>query len=249
MKKGWFAFLFVLAGLLQAQETELFEEATQFYAGEQYEEAIQRYEQILGQNKTSAALYYNLGNAYYRMDSLAPSIYYYYKALELAPNDSDILTNLSFAEEQTRDLIEEPPKTGWNKFFEQIIPKQNYNQWAFWAILFSFLAALLGILYYFSKKSVRKRIFFGGSILSGILMIASLTFAFTQFNQQKNTRAAVVFNKEIAVHAEPNHNSEEVFYLHEGTKVKVLDNFNGYARIQLNDGKRGWLKESAVKEL
>src|SRR5690606_15485144 len=83
---------------VSAQNESLFEKANSAYNGGAYETAISNYEQILENGETSAALYYNLANSYYKLNNLAPSIYYYEKALQLNPNDSDIKNNLEIAQ-------------------------------------------------------------------------------------------------------------------------------------------------------
>src|SRR5690625_963689 len=250
MKKYFLYFIvFLIAANLKAQETELFDQATQFYADGDYQAAIENYQEILNQGKTSTEVYFNLANAYYKLDQIGPSIYYYNKALQLSPNNEDVQNNLAFAQEKTIDLIEENPKTGWSKFIDDLISTFYYETCAKIAVGFSILLMCFGIAYYFSKRSCMKRFFFGLSGLSLILGVLSVIFAFQQFDIQQSKTFAIVFSKVATVHAEPNPNSMEAFTLHEGTKVKVLDNFNGYAQIKLTDDSRGWIKEGAIKSL
>ncbi len=249
MKNYLYIIVFLFAITLQAQEEKLFDQATQFYADENYEAAIENYQEIIQQGKTSTAVYFNLGNAYFKLDQIGPSIYYYHKALQLSPNDEDILTNLAFAEEKTIDAIEESPATGWEGFVENLISTFNFNTWAVWAIVFAFLFMLFGIAYYFSQKAILKRLLFSLSGLSFVFVVLSVIFAYQQLGIQQSKKFAIIFAQETKVHAEPNHNSPESFRLHEGTKVKILDNFNGYTQIQLQDNTKGWLKEEVLKAL
>lgn len=249
--KKYFLYIVVLlfAFGLKAQEANLFDDATQLYADGKYEAAIENYQEILEQGKTSTEVYFNLANAHYKLDQIGPSIYYYNKALQLSPNDEEVQNNLAFAQEKTIDLIEEIPKTGWSKFIDNLISTFYFETWAKIAIGFSILLLCFGIGYYFSKKSWAKRFFFGLSGLSLILGVLSVIFAYQQFDIQQSKTFAIIFSKVATVHAEPNPNSMEAFTLHEGTKVKVLDNFNGYAQIKLTDDSRGWIKEGAIKSL
>lgn len=249
MRSLWSLIILLLTFSLQAQEEELFETASQYYAEENYTAAIKNYEQILAAGKVSAEVYFNLANAYYKTDSLAPSIYFYNKALQLAPYDEDIKNNLSFAEERIIDVIEETPKMGWAKISDNVINVFTVNTWAVLAIMASFALLLFGVLYYFYRSPFKKRLCFGLALFSVSAAVLSVVFAFVQGNEQQNRRYAIVFDKAVEVHAEPNHNSETIYELHEGTKLKILDSFNGYTHIRLADGKRGWLKEDAVKAL
>ena len=76
-----------------AQNDVLFKEGNTLYNSGKYAEAIQKYETVLKTGEHSSALYFNLANAHYKLNNVAPSIYYYEKALQLSPNDKDIKTS------------------------------------------------------------------------------------------------------------------------------------------------------------
>lgn len=233
----------------QPKSEELFEQASQFYADGDYPAAVRNYEEILDRGKVSSEVYFNLGNAYYKLDSLAPSIYYYNKALQLAPQDADIQNNLEFANGRTVDLIEPEPKTGWSKWTEEIGELFTYNGWAVFAVVCSFLMLIFGVWYYFVQSPGKKRLFFTLGVLSILLGISGVLFAYHRYDEDQSKTLAIVYAKETAVHAEPNHNSDTIFDLHEGTRLRVIDQFNGYYRIQLVNNKRGWLREEALRLL
>lgn len=249
MKKLIYILLFLVAANANAQDKSLFDQATEHYSNQDYKAAIDDYKKILSQGKTSTAVYFNLANAHYKLDHIAPSIYYYNKALQLSPNDKDVKNNLAFAQKMTIDSIDKVPKTGMSKFFDGLISTFNFNTWAVLAIVFSIMFAVFGIWYYFSFKTGRKRFFFTLSTLGLVFGILSVVFAYQQFNSQQNKKYAIVFAKQAAVHAEPNNHSAQAFTLHEGTKVKVLENFKDYTKIKLTDGKQGWIAEKAIKGL
>lgn len=245
----WTCCVLFIGSNFYAQNKDLFDEATNFYAEGQYEQAAQNYEQILEEGKASVEVYYNLGNAYYKMDQVGPSIYYYNKALQIDPSNKDVQNNLLFAQEKTVDVIQEVPQTGWNNFIDNLISAFDFNTWAVWSIVFAIAFMVFGSCYYFAARTGVKRIFF---MLGGIAIIAcvlSLVFAFQQQSIQQSKRFAIVFDQEAKVYAEPNHNSAEAFTLHEGTKLKVLDNFRGYSQIKLADDSRGWISDESIKEL
>lgn len=251
MMKKTFLYIILLwmAGSVFAQPKNLFDQATQYYAEANYDAAIKNYEEILAQGKTSAEVYFNLANAYFKLDEIGPSIYYYNKALQLAPNDKDVQNNLMFAREKTLDYIEETPKTGWSAFVENLFSFFSYDTWAKLGIGFSVLFLIFGSVYFFSKKSGIKRVFFSLGLLSFLSIIIAVFFAYQQFKIHQSSSFAIVFSPEVEVYAEPNPNSGQAFKLHEGTKVQVLDNFNGFAHIALADESRGWIKEEAIKLL
>ena len=113
MKTILYIFIFLLSTLTFAQNDKLFEQANTFYNNGKYTEAIDSYEKIIESGQHSAELYYNIANAHYKLNNIAPSIYYYEKALQLAPNDSEIKNNIVFARNMTIDAIDKCLKLGF----------------------------------------------------------------------------------------------------------------------------------------
>ncbi len=249
MKKVLIVFLLV-SGCLFAQDNEsLFQQASQDYANGNYEAAIDKYESILKNGESSASLYYNLGNTHYKLDHIAPSIYNYEKALQLNPAYEDAENNLAFAQNMTLDAIEDLPKSSLSKIFDGIISKLSFNGWAWLAVVSSIVLSVCFLLYYLSASALKKRIFFTGFGVGIIVMVASVSFAYMQYGIQQNKKFAIVFAEESTVRSEPNPQSSNAFLLHEGTKIKILDNFNGFYKIELSDGRQGWIKENDLKAL
>ena len=101
----FFLLTLCLIGSAYAQDTAL-KEAEVAYTKEDYAKAIELYEGILKSNGESAAVYYNLGNAYYKAGKIAPAILNYERCLLLDPGDSDARFNLQMARQKTIDKIE-----------------------------------------------------------------------------------------------------------------------------------------------
>ncbi|NER14337.1 tetratricopeptide repeat protein [Leptobacterium flavescens] len=248
MKKLFFAILFI-SFFASGQNTALFEEANKLYNEGDYEGAINKYEKILESGEHSAELYFNLGNANYKLNHVAPTIYYYEKALLLAPNDEDIRNNMAFAQNMTLDAIETLPQTGIAKMVENSVGRLSYDTWAVLSIVFMILFVATFLFYYFSFKQNLKRLFFITSILAIFLCVLSVSMAFHEYNAVRNDRPAIVFAIESAVKSEPNDRGENVFLLHEGTKVNVTAELNGWKKIKLADGKIGWISSEDIREL
>ena len=227
-----------------------FEKANELYRNSFYTEAIEIYESIEQSGAISAELYYNLGNTYYKTNEVAASIYNYEKALQLNPaNKEDILTNLTYAKRMTIDVIEALPKTFLQRVEANFVATITYDQWAFWAVISAFLTAVFFLLFYFSFVPFQKRLYFIGSSIAVILMIVTLSFSFLQYTKVQNTREAILFTAKVGVKNAPSQISEEVFELHEGTKVTIIDSVAVWLQIKLADGKKGWLLTEDVKEL
>lgn len=241
---------FLLIGFIGlSQNEELFDQANSAYQAGEYQKAINTYEEILDNGETSAEVYYNLGNAHYKLNHVAPSIYYYEKALQLKPGDEDIQNNIAFARNMAIDDIEEVEETGMNEWINGIISTFNYSTWAVMAIVYSILFVGLFLLYYFSYKPLFKRLLFGAAILSLLLCIFSVVFAFQQQSYVQNNQYAIIFSEEVDVHDEPNLRGDPSFELHEGTKAKVLEDYQEWSRIELANGVQGWVNSDNLKRL
>ena len=249
MKSLLFYFLMLCCIPLMAQNEALFEEANADYNEGNYQEALGSYQQILSNGETSAALYFNLANTHYKLNNIAPSVYYYEKALQLKPNDSDIENNLEFARNMVIDDIEEVPETGLSKMVNNTISKLSFDGWAWMAIVSSVIFAIFFLLYYFSAGAKFKRLFFGVSILFLIVSIGSVAFAYQQQSMIENSQYAIIFAEEVPVRSEPNLRSNELFLLHEGTKLKVLETFQDWIKLELSNGAQGWMTKNEVRFL
>ena len=249
MKIQVFILLLFLSSLTQAQNPELFEEANNAYANDDFETAITKYEKILENGETSVAVYYNLGNAHYKLNNVAPSIYYFEKALQLDPTDEDVQNNIEFARSMTIDDIPVNEETGFQKRINSFISTFSYNTWAYLAIALSITFVILFLLYYFSRNSLQKRIFFGVAIFAFLLGGISVFFAFQQQEIQFNNQFAIIFAEEAPVKNEPSQRGEAAFSLHAGTKTRVLEDYQEWVKIELPNGTQGWIQNNNLKRL
>lgn len=249
MRKLLYIVSFLLGFVSFAQNEIVFEQANTLYNEGKYAEAIDKYNSILESNKHSSELYFNLANAHYKLNNIAPSIYFYEKALQLSPNDKDVKNNIAFARNMTVDAIDVIPEAGLSKLIKNTTNTLNFDDWAKASVLFVFCFVILFLIYYFAYTSFKKRMAFIGSLMALFLLCVTLLFAFHKSNLDKKDRPAIVFSQESKIKSEPNLRSEESFRLHEGTKVQILDTVNNWKKIKLSDGKTGWVASEDIKML
>ncbi|MEM8507461.1 MAG: SH3 domain-containing protein [Bacteroidota bacterium] len=248
--KKYFAFiLFFIAAASEmvAQETSSFQQATESYNKGEYQSAIDRYTRILESGKHSAALYFNLGNCYYKLDEIGPSIYYYEKALLLQPQDEEILDNLRFAQNMRLDAIEEMPKTAMARLHDAVVLAFSFDQWATIAVVMLSLFVTGYITYYVLYSATKKRIAFISGTLALFLAFFAIAMAYLGYQDFKTKNPAIIFEREVGVTSEPNERSEKVFVLHEGTKVNVMDTLENWYKIKIADGQTGWIPSESLK--
>jgi len=227
----------------------LFEKANNLYNNDRFELAIDEYSKIIDNGLHSAELYFNMGNCFYRLNKVAESNFYFEKALLLSPNNKDILDNLSFAKNMTLDAIEELPETQVQQNINFIISLFSIEVWAFILIGLMSLFFISALFYLFSFNPIYKRFYF---LLSIIFLVKSFIISSVIWQETQNTdkiKKGIVFAKELPVFSEPNNRNEEIFSLHEGTKVELLDKLRGWEKIRLVNGSEGWVIDNQIKSL
>ena len=249
MKKLVFIFLILISFFGFAQNKALFEKGNKAYNDADYDEAAKNYLKIIENGEESAELYFNLGNVYYKQNQIAPSIFYYEKALLLKPNDQEIKNNLAYAQNMTLDAIAIMPETGLSKIYKNATSYLSFEQWAYTSIILMIVFVIGYLLYYFLTYATQKRIAFIISIVCFFLGIITIIIAYSKYSEFNADQPAIVFQQEVIVKSEPNTRSDETFRLHEGTKVKVLEQLNDWKKIRIADGKTGWLSSESIKML
>lgn len=249
MKKIVYLWILLISFSGVAQSEALFNQGKDLYQAEKYQEALNIWLPILKSDQHSAALYFNIANAHYKLNNIGPSIYYYEKALQLDPSDSDIKNNLAFAENAKIDVIEPLPQTIFKRWYHRISGVLTYDGWAIFATLSSIFFVTLFLLYYFASSEQKKRLLFAASMVCVGLLLFSITLAFKTYNDFIKNRPAIIFAESIEVKSEPTMGSEDAFVLHEGTKVQIIDTDDQWYRIALVDGKDGWIPATELKEL
>ncbi|MEM6514572.1 MAG: tetratricopeptide repeat protein [Bacteroidota bacterium] len=247
MKNIILILILLLSGLGFSQNEQLFEEANKLYNEGQYHEALDKYSTILESGNHSAELYFNMGNSHYKLNNIAPSIYYFEKALLLEPNDKEISNNIAFARNMTIDSIEKVPDVGLSSLINKWAKYFHYETWAKISVTLSILFVLLFVFYLFSNASSSKRFAFISSTVSLILVLATLGLTFHGKALVDENQPAIVFAKESQIKNEPNLRSSEAFKLHEGTKVQVLDTVDNWKKVKIADGKTGWVMSEDIK--
>jgi tetratricopeptide (TPR) repeat protein len=226
-----------------------FEQGNKFYEKENYDAAISSYESIINSGKQSAEVYFNLANSYYKLHKVAPAIYNYEKALLLSPNDTEIKTNLEFARKMAIDDIKVIPKVGFSKLLSDFTSKYYYDTWAWIAVSFAFLFLVFFVGYYFSQRTLLKRIFFIGMFLWLIGIFLSAASGFYEKSRNENERPAIVFAENAPLKSEPKSGSPDTTVLHEGTKVYIIESIANWKKVELTDESTGWIEDSAIKEI
>lgn len=219
-----------------------FEQANAAYNAGSYDTAVVMYQKIIDADMESVPVYYNMGNAYYKLHNYPMAIYNYEKALKLDPSNDDVQTNLAIANLAIVDKIEPMPQPFYVRWWQSARARLSGDQWAWCSI--AFFALLLVALFMFLRSrriGFRKLGFFGGIVFL-VVFAVSVVFAAQLKQAAVNHDQAIVMAPTATVKSTPNESSVDLFVLHEGTKVTILETSNGWNKVRIANGSLGWLE-------
>lgn len=247
MKKTLITFLFVGSQLSLAQEVALqFEQANQLYRIGDYKQAASFYEKIGQNGYESPALFYNLGNSYFKLKNMPAAIVNYERARLLSPHDEDIAYNLRLANLRIIDRIEPIPQLFFVEWWRSFVSMFSSGTWASLAVVLLWCASIGGATFLFLRPLLIRRLTFLICAICLLCSVLSYASMFQQRNHERTDQDAIVFAASIAVKSSPDQHSTDLFVLHEGVKVELLDAVGEWKKIRLADGKVGWIPVESI---
>ena len=231
------------------QHNEWLDSANQAYTNGDYGQAINQYEMILEHGYESAALYYNLGNAYYKQNIIDQAILNYERALLLKPHDEDIKYNLEMANRLIVDRIESLPEFFLDVWIRNCMNWFSSNHWAIISISTFVLALILISIYLYTRKYGVKKFSFWLGLIFILITIFSLIFSYQQKKKIIINDTAIVMSPSVTVKSSPDVSGTDLFVIHEGTKVWLQDEVGDWKEIKLSDGSKGWLRAEDIEEI
>ena len=235
--------------MCQAQADNWFDQGNQRYKNEQYKEAIMRWEAVLESGVHSSAVYYNMANAFYHLNDLASSIYYYEKALELDPDDPEINANRAYVQNALIGIIQKQPKTLFRRWDEASGQLLSLNTWAWLGLLFTGLFVFAVLRFQWVQSPMAKRFSFVLAVASVMMFMASIYLGNKTQSYDEDYHWAIVFQQEMNVRSGPRMSDEVLFQLHAGTKLRLLQTQDEWQEIELADGRRGWVLAQDIRSL
>lgn len=243
-----FISFFVYISFLKANDANtIFNKANEEYKKNNFQASAQLYESILKQGYSEVEIYYNLGNSYFRLKKIPQAILNYERALKIAPDDDDIRTNLIIANLKVVDKIEPLPKFFLNDWLDSISEALNSSYWAWIAVISIWLAFTFFAIYYISWSVLLKKSFFGLSMIFALVLLLSLFFAHKEYINENSKNQAIIFSPSVYVKSSPDIKSADLFILHEGTKLTILDEVAEWEKIRLVNGNIGWIPKTAIE--
>ena len=258
-------FIYIIGVILCSIATTLRTKATTFsdstvvytkamadsaYVKADYATAVHIYEQLLATHGESAAIYYNLGGAYYKMGEIAHAILNYERALLIDPSNADVKFNLELARSKTVDKnahVNEFFFMRWCRGFAAIM---SADSWSKAAILCFIILISCLTLFIFSKKHKTKKIIFIFALLSLLCTVLVNMIASNQTAKLIHRESAIIMEPSVTVRSTPSTSGTELFILHEGKKVTIKDDsMKAWKEIEIEDGNIGWLPAESIERI
>ena len=252
MKNIISAFLFLILPFAVVSQENLTakELGDKAYAESRFADAVSIYETVLAEQGPSQALYYNLGNAYYRTNQPGKAILNYERALRIDANDEDTKANLEFVQSTVVDTIPQDDVPFFRQWSNVLFGIFSKDTWGVIAVV-SFFTMLAMLFLYLFKRNARK---FSLTIvvMSLLFVVIANVAAFGLSGGSNNLPEGVILDERAVVKSSPDSYGTELTKIHEGLKVTIIDDtLADWVKIEANNGNRvvGWIKAKSLERI
>jgi hypothetical protein len=243
------AFVLLFSGevaMPQGLGSEKFNQGTELFKAGNYNEALKAWTELYNSGFISANLNYNIGNAYFKMNNIPKAILFYEKAYLLNPADEEINYNMQIARSLIVDRFQEIPELFFVRWYNFVALLWSSNAWAAISII-SFIICLVSLsVYIYSSRFALKVAGFWLAVL--LIVISSLSIIFSIRNSKliHDSHQAIVVTPVINGKSSPDNSGNDLFVIHEGTKVSIEDKVGEWLEIRLSDGNKGWVPSNSI---
>ncbi|MCK4773635.1 MAG: tetratricopeptide repeat protein [Candidatus Krumholzibacteria bacterium] len=274
---GWVAIVTVVLAAVTlvlprtslADDLDLFAQGNQMYEAGDFEGAVEAYQSVVANGIISSDLFYNLANAYYKLDDLGRAVLNYKRALRMAPRDADARSNLLLVQSMLRDkhFVEEPGfvKQSVTWLYRRLSARESI---VITSLLYLALA-LVVVVFIFRDTSFVSTLYPKLSMVSPgrflgldksqdfvlamatlmVLLSASATASYSKYHTESSKRQAIIVEEEVPVYGSPSGESTLQFKVHEGTRVTTGQTRPGWVQIRLPGDLEGWISNSSIERI
>ena len=214
-----------------------FDAANKLYEQGKFSEAAADYEKLVQSGTVSSALYFNLGNAFFKSGQLGKAVAAYRDAEKIAPRDPEVRANLQFVRGQVQGPTLLPDGV------QRWLATLTVNEWATFAAVVLWLWLGFLVLIQFRpawKQPLRVWLRLGG--IATLVVCGCLGMACA--NNSANT--AIIVEKDAVLHNGPLEEAPSSLTVHDGAELSVIDDKNGWLQVRIDKNRVGWLKRDQV---
>lgn len=245
----WISIVNATASAQSEELNSVLNDANRLYLEQKYDAAISRYESIIKNDYESGEVYFNLGNAYFKSGKIQHAILNYERARKLIPHDDDVNFNLQLANVQLTDKVDAIPELFIYRWLESLLTMVSLET-LLWLMYALFLISLGSFSFFlFADTYEQKRYSLMTGMVCSVLLIFGISNFLVQSYREVNTEFAIIMTDIANIKSAPDSKGNDLFVLHRGLKVEVLDNVNSWRKIRLADGKVGWIPEQEIETI
>lgn len=250
----FFGFIAILCSARAIDPGTQITDAQNYYSKGNYDKAIETYQSILNAGYVSVEVYYNLGNAYFKAHNIKSAILNYEKAKLLDPSDDDIDYNLQLARSYTVDKIESMNELFFITWIKALRNIMSANKWGILSII-TFILTLGAFLFYLlSKRMVLRKLGFIVGVVCFAFSVVSFSMGYQLHKALTAKNTAIIFTSTVTVKSTPAESGNNLFVLHEGSKVEILNEMRDLSKVdwcevRIADGNKGWIKKADLESI
>ena len=242
------AAIVALANVARASEFDAqWDRANTAYMNGDWAGATAIYDSIEQAGMASVKLYYNMGGAYFKNGQIGKAVLYYNKALRIDPTDEDTQYNLRVANGYVKDQIEVVPEFFVSRWVRSVRTAVNSNTWAVLSLVAGLLMLMALMIYLLPLGLGYRKAGFAVAVVMGAFTLLSANFASEQRRNALHSSEAIVMIGAAPVKSSPDRTSKDIFVIHEGTQVTVLDRLGDWCQVSIADGNKGWMPTSSIE--
>ena len=226
---------------------QLFYKANTYYEKGDFQKAIETYITILDSGLEGGNLYYNIGNSFFKLGKLGYAILCYEKAKKFIPGDSDLKSNLAYAQTLVgQPEYPEPAIRAYLKNFTLPLRGFSLNGIAIFMTVFYVIVILISAVFVANPLWAKK--LYLVIVIFILIFLYSLTAFGLRYYYVDFLKHGIVVQKEVDAKYEPIDTATTYYNLNEGDKVVILKTRNGWRQIKRRDNKIAWVDKEAIQE-
>lgn len=252
VQKIWLVILMIYSclGLAANPVDSLLETAATAEQNEDWNLAAQHYQMIYDSGYRSVNLFLNQGNAYLADEQLGRAILAYERGLRYRPGNNALKNNLSFAEDQMSLKLTRFPEFFLWRWADWLSSRLGSGGAQWLAMICWWIAIGLGGWWLLKRQQMEDRYRFWSppvATLFFLLFLGLLWLGNWRQNRLMQDDMAIIVDQQVDVIAAPQDDATYEMTAYEGLRARIIDGYGGYRKIELDNGRRGWVPATSLE--
>lgn len=252
MSRNLITLSFLFLSLALSAQVDKLTAARSALAGEGADAQIEALDSLSATGTVSPQLYQALGNAHFSNGDYGKAILNYERGLRLKPGSKELKNNLKYVRAEAGINRLELPDFFLVRWWRSLGAGLGASTLFWLAIAFWWLAVAGAVLWFLRRKEMDEKRRFALLPAAVICLVVAAIF-FGMGNSRnawlENDQEAVLTAKTADLRVAPGPEATLEKALNQGLKLRLLDEFDGYVKVALDDGKQGWLPVAAVEKI